>query len=256
MTFSTAAASAQPTTTHRTPMRAPYVRATQPMTRNFELAALRADGRLHISQLKAPILPLFDGAFSAFAHGSLMSTPNGGVAVEDLQPGDELETSTGEAAKIMWIGSSTFVPAAPERRMPLIRIMADTFGQSRPSSFLTVGPTARLLQTPDHMRGENSGTRMFTYASEFVDGVNVIEVCPPTPVRMFHICLTRHAAIKVGGMEMETYHPGSAALRSVSHATRDLFLSMFPHISHSSDFGPLAHPRAPEPAQTDTYQSQ
>lgn len=241
------AAVRQPTTTPQRPlMRAPQPRAIIPMTRNCEVAALRADDRMHIAQHKAPILPLFEDAFSAFARGSLMSTPNGHVAVEDLQPGNKLSTSTGEPAKILWIGSSTFVPADPERRMPLIRIMADTFGPSRPSSFLTVGPSARLLQTPHHMRGETNGTRLFTLASEFVDGVNVIEVCPPTAVRMFHLCLERHAAINVGGMEIETYHPGSVAIRSVSHAMRDLFLSMFPHIVHASDFGPLAHPRAPE----------
>jgi hypothetical protein len=27
---------------------------------------------------------------------------------------------------------------------------------------------------------------------------------------------------------------------------RDRFISLFPRISHLSDFGPLAHPRAPE----------
>jgi hypothetical protein len=216
------------------------------MTRNFEVAALRADSKMHIAQHKTPISPLFDDAFSAFAMGALVSTPNGQIAVEDLQPGDMINTTAGEPAKLLWIGSSTIVPASGERRTPLIRIMADTFGPSRPSSFLTVGPSARLLQTPHHMRGDEASDQMFTLASEFVDGVNVIEVCPPTPVRMFHLCLERHAAIIVGGMEMETFHPGTKALRSVSHTTRDLFLSMFPHIAHASDFGPMAHPRAPE----------
>ena len=224
----------------------PTTRAITSMTRNFEVAALREDQKMHVAQFKAPAMPLFDSAFSAFARGSLMSTTQGYVAIEDLLPGDNLHTSSGEAAKILWIGSSAFVPAAPDRRMPLVRIMADTFGVSRPSSFLTVGPSARLLQTPHHLRGNQGGTQMFTHASEFVDGVNVIEICPPTPVQMFHICLTRHAAITVGGMEMETYHPGSIATKEVSSEMRDLFLSMFPHIAHSSDFGPLAHPRAPE----------
>jgi hypothetical protein len=234
-------------------MQAPTPRAINPMTRNIEIAALREVKKMHVAQLKAPSIPLFDSALSAFARGSLMSTPNGEIAVEDLLPGEELNTSTGEPAKILWIGSSTFVPAAPDRRMPLIRIMADTFGQSRPSSFLTVGPSARLLQTPHHLRGDNNGTRMFTKAEEFVDGVNVIEICPPTLVSMFHICLTRHAAITVGGMEMETFHPGASATRNVSYEMRDLFLSMFPHIAHTSDFGPLAHPRAPETVDVDVY---
>jgi hypothetical protein len=228
------------------PARSATPRSALPATRNFEVASLRADDSLHISQHKAPALPLFDSAFSAFARGTLINTVNGQVAIEDLQPGDLVNTSTGEASKVIWIGSSTFVPSDVARRMPIIRIMADTFGQARPASFLTVGPSARLLQTPDYLRGDANGTRMFTPARNFVDGVNVIEICPPTPVRMFHLCLSQHAAINVGGLEMETFHPGNAEARAVSPAMRDLFLSMFPHISDLSDFGPLAHPRAPE----------
>ena len=191
-------------------------------------------------------MPLFESAFSAFARGTLILTADGEVAVEDLQPGDMIATSTGEAAKLIWIGSSSFVPADAGRRMPLIRIMPDSFGQSRPSSFLTVGPGARVLHTPHHLRADADGTQMLTPVREFVDGVNVIEVIPPTPVRLFHLCLTRHATIQAGGMEMETFHPGANATRSVSHATRGRFLGMFPQISHMMDFGPLAHPRAPE----------
>ena len=215
-------------------------------TRNFEVAALRSDGSLYVGQDKAPALPLFESAFAAFARGTLIGTTQGEIAIEDLQPGDMINTSSGEAAQLIWIGSSTFVPADTGQRMPLIRIMPDSFGQSGPSSFLTVGPAARVLHTPHRLRSEAGGARMLTSVREFVDGVNVIEVVPPTPVQLFHICLSRHAAVQAGGIEMETFHPGANATRSVSHSLRDRFLGIFPQISHIADFGPLAHPRAPE----------
>jgi len=224
-------------------------------TRSFEVAALRADDSLYIGQDRAPAIPLFESAFSAFARGTLIQTVHGDVAVEDLQPGDMINTSSGEPAKLIWIGSSSFVPADAGRRLPLIRMMADSFGEGRPSSFITVGPGARVLHTPHQLRGEAGETQLLTPVREFVDGVNVIEVVPPTPVRLFHICLTRHAAIKVGGINMETFHPGASAMRLVSQSLRDRFLSMFPRISHASDFGPLAHPRAPEAAIDDAEQN-
>jgi len=230
----------------------PMARPEFPPLRTFEVAALRADGSRTIATFKAPALPLFESAFSAFARGVILSSPDGGIAIEDLQPGDWLNTSSGAPAQVIWIGSSNFVPSDAVRRMPLIRIMADSFGQHRPSSFITVGPGARLLQTPPHLRGTTGGGPLLTPASEFVDNVNVIEVVPPTPIRLFHICLTRHAAVDVGGIDAETFHPGRGATRKTTHAQRDLFLSMFPHIAHLTDFGPMAHPRAPERDSVDS----
>lgn len=216
------------------------------LTRNYEVAALRADGSIGLNNFKAPAIPLIDAAFSAFAHGALLATPMGPMAIEDLQPGDMLNTTSGEPAPINWIGSSSFAPSSQGSRTPLVRIMADSFGPSRPSSFVTVGPAARILQTPPHLRNFSNGAPLLTPARDFVDSINVIEVLPPTPVRLFHICLSRHAAVDVGGIAMETFHPGHALLRRASHAQRDFFLSLFPQIAHVSEFGPLAHPRAPE----------
>ena len=131
-------------------------------------------------------------------------------------------------------------------RTPLTRIMNDALGQGRPERALTVGPGARVLHTPAALRGIADGKQLLTTAAKLVDGVNVIEISPPTATRLFHICLSRHAVITVNGIEMETFHPGANATRDVSHSLRDRFMSLFPRISHLSDFGPLAHPRAPE----------
>ncbi len=220
--------------------------AAQHAKRTYEVAALREDDSLFIGQSTAPALPLFEDAFSAFTHGSLVETTMGPVAVEDLQPGDMIQTSEGDPAPLTWIGTSTFSPADAGKRTPLIRIMPDSLGQSRPERFLTVGPGARILHTPANLRGLANGKQLLSPAAKFVDGVNVIEVTPPTPTRLFHICLSRHAVINVDGIEMETFHPATAALNDVSLSMRDRFLSLFPRIGDVSDFGPLAHPRAPE----------
>lgn len=214
--------------------------------RTYEVAALREDGSLYIGQSTAPAIPLFEDAFSAMTHGSLIQTTMGLIAVEDLQPGDMINTASGEAAELTWVGTSTFSPADAGKRTPLIRIMPDALGQSRPERSLTVGPGARIMHTPAALRGIADGKQLLTPAAKLVDGVNVIEITLPTATRMFHICLSRHAVINVDGIEMETFHPGATAPREVSHSLRDRFISLFPRISHLSDFGPLAHPRAPE----------
>ena len=218
--------------------------------RSFEFAALRKDGSLIIGQDSAPAIHLFENAFSAFARGTLITTPTGDVAVEDLQPGDMISTADGGAQKLVWVGSSNFVPADAGRRLPLCRIMPDAFGRSRPQNYLTLGPAARILHTPHEMRAETGEKRMLVSLNSFVDGVNVIEVVPPTPIRLFHLCLEQHAVMLASGIEIESYHPGANATLSVSEALRSRFLSMFPHIDRISDFGPVACPRAPEPTES------
>jgi hypothetical protein len=212
-----------------------------------DTAALRRDGTTAINQIKVPNLPQFDAALGAFARGTLLQSENGQAAIEDLRPGDKLVTTDGELSEIVWIGSSTFSAAEATNRVHITRIMADSFGVNRPDSFLSLGPAARVLQTPPHLRSETGSLRMMTPAREFVDGVNVIEVTPPTPVRLFHISLRRHAAILAGGLEVETFHPGPQPLQNLSHTLRSVYMGLFPHINQISDFGPMVHPRAPEP---------
>ncbi|WP_300012831.1 Hint domain-containing protein [uncultured Roseobacter sp.] len=214
--------------------------------RTVDVAALRSDGSIVIGQRKIPTLPVFDNAFSAFARGTPLQTHEGFVAVEDLQPGDRVLTADGSAGRVTWIGSASFAPSDSPRRSVLTRLMADSFGVNRPDSFLSLGPAARLLQTPPHLRAETGEKRIMTLASAFVDGVNVIEVAPPTPVQMFHLSLDRHTAVIAGGLEVETYHPGANPMRLLSHTLRSVFLSIFPHLTHISDFGPMAYDRAPE----------
>lgn len=216
-----------------------------------EIAALRADGALHVSQAKLPALPEFEQAFTAFARGTVLQTPRGDIAIEDLQPGDRVSTVAGGAAQVLWIGSGNLSPMqAGGRRTPLTRIMSDSFGEGRPESFLTLGPAARILQTPPRLRARAGGAApVLTPIAEFVDDVNVISITPPTPVTLFHLVLDRHAAIYAGGLECETFHPGAQSLRNLTEPQRALFLSLFPHIAQPADFGPLAHPRAPEDGQ-------
>ena len=214
--------------------------------RTYEVAALREDGSLYIGQSTAPATPLFEDAFSALTHGSLIQTPLGAVAVEDLQPGDLIDTATGDPAELIWIGTATFSPADAGKRTALIRIMPDAFGPSQPERPLTVGPGARILHTGTDQSGSADGAPLLTPASRLVDGVNVIAISPPTPTRLFHLCLSRHAVISVEGTRMETYHPGTEELHDASASLRDRFISMFPRVGDLSDFGPLAHPRAPE----------
>ncbi|MBJ6370894.1 Hint domain-containing protein [Sedimentitalea arenosa] len=218
----------------------------RPQLRRYSVWSLLPGGTLAETRRIAPALPIFEDAFCAFSRGSMVETEAGAVAVEDLLPGDRIVTQDG-VQPLLWKGSTTLVPGRSEtqgRKRHLARIMADGFGVQRPMSCVIAGPSARLLHTPPHLRAMCDGAQMLTPIQEFIDGMTVIETAPPTPVELFHLGLARHAAIRVNGLEFETYHPGPNAARLLSQAMRPVFLSLFPHVDQLCDFGPLAFARA------------
>lgn len=219
----------------------------RPQLRRYEVSALRPNGDIVDSRHIAPALPLFEDAFCAFTRGSMIETEQGPIAIEDLLPGDRIVTQDGSLQPLLWKGSTMMVPGRPDakgRFHRLARIMADSFGVQKPLSYVLAGPSARILKTPGHLRALAGASPMLTPVREFIDGISVIETAPPMPVQLFHICLPRHAVIKVAGLEFETYHPGITALQMISHAMRSVYLDLFPHINQPTDFGPQVYPRA------------
>ena len=218
----------------------------KPQLRRYEVSSLLPNGDIADTRHIAPALPLFEDAFCAFTRGSLVEAESGPIAVEDLLPGDNILTNDGTALPLVWKGSTTLLPGrtdAKGRSHKLTNFMADSFGMQKPMSPVVAGPAARLLRKPANLSAGAADQPVLTPVQAFQDGMNVVETAPPTPVEMFHLCLPIHSVIKVGGLEFETYHPGTNALRLVSHAMRSLYLNMFSHIDQVADFGPQIFPR-------------
>lgn len=218
----------------------------RPQLRRYEVCTLLPNGSMAETRHLAPAMPIFEDAFCAFSRGALIETTDGPIAIEDLLPGDHIIDIDGQAQPLLWKGSTTVVPGRPTpqgRSLKLTRIQSDSFGMQRPLSCLVAGPSARILHTPDHLRGVNGGLQKLTPVAEFIDGMSVIETAPPTPVQLFHIALARHSVIRVGGLEFETYHPGETAGRLLSPSMRSVFLNLFEHADTFRDFGPLAYLR-------------
>lgn len=215
------------------------------LMRKYEAAALLPD--LSISQKThvAPATPLFEEATCAFARGSLISTIRGPVAVEDLLPGDYVETNRGPET-VVWVGSTTFVPDAPSSDSmltSLTRITGDAFGPSLPQADVLVGPAARMTVRREKLRSLLGHGAVLAPVHDYADGDRIFDVTPPGSVQLYHLALQTHGTIRVGGIEMESYHPGKSLNATLGTNMRALFLSMFPNIGMFEDFGELAYPR-------------
>ena len=221
----------------------PNAAAAGEVFRTYDVAALMPDGTHRVEQFRAPALPYFDAAFSALSQGTQVTTPVGLVAIEDLAPGDAVRTRDHGDLPVQWIGTSTFLARAPRGGTPLVRFTSGSFGPARPAHCVTFGPAARLMQTPPVLRAQGHKPGSMTPVQAFVDGVSVIDVAPPTPVRLFHLGLETHAIIDVGGIGIESYHPDPVDFRSALKVHEDIFFRMFPGRSSLADFGPSNYPR-------------
>lgn len=214
--------------------------------RKYEVAALLPDLSISMKQQVAPALPLFEEACSAFARGTLIPTLRGATAIEDLLPGDYIETSRGVQC-VTWIGSTTYVPGVQSDRSALdtlTRITAEAFGLDRPSADLLLGPAARMVVSRAKLRVLLGKDSVLVPVSGEADFDRIVPVTPGGAVQLYHLMVQRHGTIRVGGLEMETYHPGTALSGLGSDNMRALFLSMFENIDGLQDFGELSMMRS------------
>lgn len=222
-------------------------RKSRPL-RKYRIMALRDDGSIQDSEAIGPASLLFETAFSAFARGTLIRTRHGPAAVEDLVPGCDIWTGEHGLQQLLWIGSMTLVPKISHRAARdcrVTRIMPDAFGMERPMTNLMAGPGARLLSRPAALGYGYGGEQVLCPVRDLADGVNVVEITPPSPITVYHLCLRQHATITAGGLAFETFHPGIGFERQMGPRMLELYLSLFPHVRAPEEFGALAHDRLP-----------
>lgn len=216
------------------------------LMRRYEVAWQPRPNSFDITHHMAPANRVFESAFSAFAHGALLQTPTGPVAIEDILPGDMVDTVEHGPQPVVWRGSMMLVPntdmETPEQSQ-LTRFMPDSLGMERPMRDVLAGPAGRILHRPQSLRDQMSDSLMYSLARDFCDGQSVFQITPPSAVQVYHLCLPMHSTLRVNGLEMESYHPGTALRSTLTPQMLSLFLSLFPHIEHPGDFGALVHPR-------------
>ncbi|MCE5972704.1 Hint domain-containing protein [Sinirhodobacter sp. WL0062] len=177
----------------------------------------------------------------------MVQTTSGPCAIEDLMPGAEVLTAGGEARLVRWIGSMTHFSAmgadCGEGRTCMTRLTAEALGEGRPMADLVLGPGARIRLDSARVRRISGAEAAFVPACALVDGIGIIEVAPVAPITTYHIVLDHHAAFRVGGVDVESYHPGIGLDELVDPRMLELFLALFPNMHRLEDFGELALPR-------------
>lgn len=214
-----------------------------PLMRKVEIVHLVDPDTLEFAESTrlVPAHPAFDEAFATFARDTLLSTDRGQVAVEDLLPGDRVKTVDDGFQTLLWRGA-TVVSSQATGQDPsmgrLTRISADALGIARPMPDLILGPRARLVHRAPGITALTGRDRALIPARDFVDGVQIVDLTPPTTVQVFNLGFAQHHLLTANGVEVGSLHPGPTHLLNLRGDLLALYLSCFPHIRILDDFGP------------------
>ncbi len=130
-----------------------------------------------------------------FARGTRIATPEGAVAVEDLQAGDLVTTAGGETSAVVWVGHrGTDCQRHPEpRKVWPVRIREGAFGPNLPERDLLVSPQHAIFDEG-----------VLIPAKVLINGSTITQE-PVARVEYYHVELARHDLLLAEGLPTESY---------------------------------------------------
>jgi Hint domain/Domain of unknown function (DUF4347) len=132
---------------------------------------------------------------ACYCRGTLILTPDGEMAIEDLDIGDLVVTVSGEARPVRWIGTLTYdrrFIAANQAMLP-IRIRVGAFAEGVPSRDLLLSPDHAILIED-----------ILIQAGALVNGTSIVRDVPKT-LTYYHIELDDHTLILAENTLAETF---------------------------------------------------
>ena len=168
-----------------------------------------------------------------FTRGTMIRTPDGDRAVEDLKAGDLVVTKDHGPQPIRWIGSRSIAPATLKRQQNLrpIMIRAGALGMNTPGSDLIVSPQHRVLLRSDLARSMFGAAEVLVAAKQLLQ-IDGVEVCNELDagVEYFHILFDQHEVVFSNGAETESLYTGPQALKTVGPRALEEIFSIFPEL--------------------------
>lgn len=154
------------------------------------------------------------GGAKCLLRGTLIATPSGEVAIEDLRLGDLVETISGEAKPIRWIGRQTFrksVASWHPTVMP-VRISKGALDDGMPSQDLYISAGHALYVDGALVR-----------VKDLINGSSIVLALPDgrETVEYYNVLLDSHDVVIADGTPVETFQ-----LRGSDYESFDNFVEL------------------------------
>ncbi|WP_050605927.1 Hint domain-containing protein [Ruegeria sp. 6PALISEP08] len=175
-----------------------------------------------------------------FTSGTMIETPEGECAVEDLKAGDMVITVDHGPQPLIWVGRTV---VAAEGKLAPIRLDAGVFGLVRP---LLVSPQHRMLVEDWQALYLFGHAEALVPAHTLVNGDTVTRV-EGGEIEYFHLLFKQHEIVFANGAKSESYYPGHA-LSASDRETQSEVLHLFPELAGTEPMSletarPVIHPR-------------
>lgn len=159
-----------------------------------------------------------------FVAGTMIATPSGPRAVEDLRPGDLVETLDHGPRPLRWVGDRVVAGLGP---LAPVRIAAQALGND---ADLYVSQQHRMLIANGKAELYFGADSVLVAAAHLVNGDD-ITLRPMERVRYLHLAFDRHEVIFAAGIPTESLHLGPVGWAALDPAQRGELLTIFPELA-------------------------
>lgn len=170
-----------------------------------------------------------------FTPGTMIATPSGEVAVEDLNIGDKIVTRDDGIKRITWIGSRFFsgrdLSTMPHLHPILIR--AGSLGGNLPEQDLWLSPNHRVLVDSDRTALYFEEREVLAAAKHLINNRGVYGV-NTVGVTYLHFMFDKHCTVLSNGVWTESFQPADKTLKALGNAQRQELFEIFPDILSQS----------------------
>ena len=172
-----------------------------------------------------------------FLLGTMIETPNGPVAVEDLTEGDLVMTAENGAQPLIWVTSTKHVwPGSDDKHKPIM-IKQGALGEGLPTADLIVSPQHHMViegQTAFDMFEQR---QVLAPAKGLTHLAGIRAMKGRKKAEYFHLLLPVHDVLIAHGAKTESFYPGPTALRMMSTAQCESLYTIVPALRDDPENG-------------------
>lgn len=178
-----------------------------------------------------------------FASGTLIETPGGPCAVEDLKAGDEVLTRDNGVQVLRWAGKRHIACHEQAfRAFQPVRLRKDCFARGVPERDVLVSPNHRILLRNPMVELVSGQKEVFCAAQLLINGQTIVRE-PVGEITYHHLLFDRHEVLFASGCESESFFPGEIGLESLDPPARAEVLALLPRLCRDPEsYGDTARP--------------